>query len=495
MNKIYLNKTYSYDVIFNEQSFGHIILSPKGIVVTQNIQQNLINFANNEGMDILQCTIQPNNIPVTLFNLRHISEKSIVSTTFYNINSNITYSCEFAIVGHHYQNINEVNIREIHIQQNTARQWIGINYIDTNLEVPTTTISIPSTPQIIYEQNLNDFNFSINFRPTFNMNSSNDERYETSYEVDFRFNTVQNLKTSLQYINKWQILHSLFTEQINNFDTVSFSIPIENPISEQEKETAKQDMMEIFNGAEEDIISQFVNNQSEQLPELFVYMPFLNAYAEQLHFTQVPIAYRHIEQIFGDVLEKWFNLDERLSQTIIYFFEALDNNKDIIQRFLSAVKLVEGFAEKYSETYFPEDEMNDIKNFIKDKLKEYFDDNNNKVINDFTKALKYTNKSKLNLAGKIKKLISANNVDCLNLNASLIQIATDYRNTLSHSVNINRMEEIEFIVLYECYLKFLTLGFILLWKFLEIPQEVIDYGVSRLKSYQELKINNRIKRI
>lgn len=151
--------------------------------------------------------------------------------------------------------------------------------------------------------------------------------------------------------------------------------------------------------------------------------------------------------------------------------------------------MIEGFAEEYSETYFPEEDMNDIRNFIKGKLKEYLNDDNNKVINDFTKALKYTNKSKLNLAGKIKKLISDNNVDFLNLNKDLIKIATDYRNTLSHSVNINRMEEIEFVVLYECYLKFLTLGFVLLWKFLDIQQEVIAYGIARLKSYQELKIN------
>lgn len=494
MDKIYLNKTYSYDVIFNEQSFGHIILSPKGIIVTQNVQQNRINFANNEGMDILQCTIQPNNIPVTLFNLRHISEKSIVSATFSNINSNITYSCEFAIIGYHYQNINEVNIREINIQQNTARQWIGINYIDTNKGMPT-IISIPSTPQIIYEQNLNVFNFSINFIPTINASSFNDEKYKTSYEVNFRFNTVEDLKTSLQYINKWQILHSLFTGQINNCDTISFSIPLENPITEQEKEIAKQNMMEIFNGAEEDIISQFVNSQSEQLPEVFFYMPFPNAYAEDLHFVQVPIPYGHIKEIFGDILEKWFKLDETMSQTIIYFFDALDKNKDIVQRFLSAVKLVEGFAEQYSETYFPEDEMNDIKNFIKDKLKEYFDDNNNKIINDFTKALKYTNKSKLNLEAKINKLISDNEVSYLDLNKNLVKITTDYRNTLSHSVDINRMEKIDFIVLYECYLKFLTLGFVLLWKFLKIPQEVITLGVTRLKSYQELEINNRLKRV
>ena len=492
MDKIYLSKTYTYDVIFSEQSFGHLILSPKGIIVTQNIRQNSISFANREGMDILQCTIQPNNIPVTLFNLRHISEKSVVSTTLLDINSNVTYGCEFAIIGHHYQNINEINIRKINIQQNTIRQWIGINYININWDVPTTTIiiNIPSAPQIIYEQNLNDFNFSIKFIPTFNTNSYNDERYETSYEVDFSFNTVKNLETSLQYINKWQILYSLFTGQINNFDNISFSIPIENPITEEEKEVMKQNIMKTFNGAEENIVNQFVNNQSEELPKLFFYMPFPNAYAEQLHFSQVPISYKHIEALFGDILEKWFNLDDNLSQTIIYFFESLDKNKDIVQRFLSTVKLVEGFTEKYSETYFPEDEMNDIKNFIKDKLKEYFDDNNNKVINDFTNALKYTNKSKLNLEAKINKLISYNNVDYLNLNKNLINTATKYRNTLSHSVNRNRMEEVEFIVLYECYLKFLTLGFVLLWKFLEIPHKIANNGLKMLKQYQELKVNN-----
>jgi hypothetical protein len=494
MKKFELNKVYNFDVVFSENSFGHLILSPNGIIVTQNIQHDIESFASQEGMNILKCIIQPNDLPVTLFNLKRISKNAVINTTSLDIRSNIIYSCDFAIIGKHYNNINEVEIQGITITQNSVRQWLGTDYINVNYNPnSTTSIVMPISSQSVYTKTFSDFSLSFNFIPTFNTNAYNDKKYDTSYNVNFRFNDNNNLNTSLKFISKWQILHTLFTGQINNFDVISFSIPFEEPLTEQDKETAKQNIMQMYAGAEEDIINQLVENLSEQLPVVYFYMSFSKSYEEQLHFSQVPIIYTGIEKIFDRIIEKWFNLDKNMSQTIIYFFEALDKNKDIYQRFLSSTKLIEGFAEKYSETYFPEDEINIIKEKIKEKLKEYFDDTNNNVINDFTKALKYTNKNKINLEGRINKLIADNDIDYLNLNKELVKNATDYRNVLSHSVNINRMESLDLVTLYECYLKFLTFGFILLWKYLDIPPKVINYGIEMIKPYQELSINNKLK--
>lgn len=493
MGNLYLNKTYSYDVTFNETSFGHLILSPNVIVITQNIQRDLITFANQEGMNILQCTIQPNKIPVTLFNLKRVCENSIIHTLSLNISSNIVYSCDFAIIGKHYNNISEVKIQGVNISQNSVKQWLGINYIDMNISANNiTTIAIPSVPQTIYEQILEIFSFSINFIPTIGVNSFSDERYEISYEINFRFNSVINLQNSLQHVYKWQILHALFTGQINNFDAISFSIPLNEPITDQDKENAKQNMMEMFEDAEDDLVDQFIEIQSQQLPMVSFYIPQPKDYAEQLHFAKVPILYTGIEKEFNKILDKWFNLDENMSQTIVYFIEALDKNKGIIQRFLSATKLIESFADKYSQTYFPEEKINEIKNFIKAKLKEKYQEYENKAIKDFANALKQTNKCKLNLEGKIIKLVADNDINYLNLNNDLVKNVSEYRNTLSHSVNSTRMEDIDFNILYEGYLKLLTFGFILLWNYLEIPQPLIDCGVKILKQYQELEINNRL---
>lgn len=494
VDKFRLNETYNFDVTFNENSFGHLILSPNRIIIIQNLQHNFANFANQEGMKVLQCFIQPDNTPVTLFNLKKINENSIISSTTFDVSSSIIYICDCAIIGKHYNNINEIKICGITIEQNSVRQWLEANYINVNPNPNnTTSIVIPNIPQTIYEHDFNDFSLSFNFIPTFQMSSQNDNTYSTCYEINFHFNNNNDINTSLKYISRWQILHTLFTGQINNFDTISFSIPLEKPIIEQEKEMLKQNMMKMFNDAEEELVNKFIEAESEQTPTVNFYMPFPKTYEEQLHFLKVPITYLKIEKMLDNILEKWFKLDNNMSQSIIYFLEALDKNKDVYQRFLLSTKLIEAFAEKYSETYFPETEINQIKNFIKNKLKEYYKDTMSKVIKDFTDALKYTNKNKINLEGRINKLIENNNIDYLNLNKEIVNHATNYRNTLSHSVDINQMESIDFDILYECYLKFLTFGFVLLWKYLDIPSEVISYGVKMIKPYQELEVNGKLK--
>lgn len=496
MEKVNLKETYNYDIVFGDNSFGHLILSPNGIIVTQNLKHNIErNFAINEGVDILQCIIQPGGTPVTLFNLRRVNKRSVVNIETFTTSSNIIYNCDFVIIGKHYNNINEIEIREITIQQNIIRQWLNINFVNVSYDTNNnTSIVMPIQPKTIYEHAFNDFNLSFNFEPIFEINAYDDKKFSTSYKINFKFTENKDINISLKYISKWQILHTLFTGQINNFDAISFSIPHENPISEQHKEIVKQDFMKMYKNADEDNINQLVETLNEQLPRVYLYMPIPKIYEEQLHFLQVPIPYASNTEIFDNILEKWFALDENMSQTVIYFFDALDKNKDIYQRFLSSIKLIEGFAEKYKETYFPENEIDVIKEKIKEKLKEYYKDANDKVINDFTKALKYTNKNKLNLEGRINRLIADSNIDYLNLNKKLVKDATDYRNSLSHSVNKTRIESINFITLYESYLKFLTFGFILLWKYLDIPNGIIKDRVKMLKSYQELEINNRLNK-
>lgn len=436
--KFKLNKIYRYDVVFDDKTVGQLVLSPSGIILKKFNQVHSENL-KNDYFDIISCKTIEGGIDITLLEIMPLNMSGHIDIIERTLYSNDTYSCKSAIIGKSFKNISDIQITNISIIYDSLRQWYysGVN---SNIDFRNNIITyqIPLNQEMLNISSIDEFNFSIACRNSYSASAHEDVIPKPEYSINFDFDKNKNFSDLLEYLYKWQVLYSIFLGQIELPQALTFK-----------------------------------DNNTFQ--ELSYYYPIFNT-SKKLHYMQIPIRYNMISQNFEIILNKWFKMEDNDRQNIVYLYESIDETKSITERFLSSFKLVEGIVGKGKDTFFKENELNDIKNAIRTYCSKNLPNKND--LEEFLLKLDYTNEHKLDTQDDIANYVIQNKEDnFINLEKGLISDLVKYRNTISHNNSFSKNEEIDYNKVNEGYLKFVILGYLYFLRKYEITYTYLSIAL------------------
>ena len=448
--KFELNKNYNYDVKFADNTVGQLLLSPKGIILKM-INQTQSPVFKNDYIDIITCKTVVEGIKITLLELTPLNMNGHIDVATETLYSNNIYLCKSAILGEHFDNIDNISVSNISIVQNSIRQWIRLRQVEFKINNTSVLYKIPFNKQIL-QYSLNNFEFTLSFESNFSVSKYNDTFPKTEYCVNFQLKKLNSFGNMLEYLEKWQMLYSIFMGQIEPPQAIRFQ----------------------------------VNN----LNNLAYYYPIGLNNVPKLHYIQVPVPYSYLCQNFKTILDEWFNMGDDDRQNITYLHDATDETKDIKHRFLAVYKLIEGITKGDKCLFFEEKDLinikNNIKNFVKKEHIEIDD------IEDFLRKLDFTNEHKLDTKDYINNLITQNDeYKFLHLDKQLIEKLNIYRNTLSHNNNFSKHERINYNEINEGCLKYIVLGYLYFWRKYGIQYNYLS--ITLLKWTQILKGKSKLQ--
>lgn len=451
--KIELSKTYQYDVKFNDNTVGQLILSPSAIILKCLNQISSENYLN-DFIEVLSCTVINEGLKITLFELTRLGISGHIDFIKERSHFNNTYICKYAIIGSHFNTPEDIQVSTFSVIHDSIRQWYKSAVGPTSFFKNNKIVYELPLNEIMISHELDEFTFSLSYKSNISFSAYEDIIPQPDYSADFTFNKNISFSDMLGYLKKWEILYSIFMGQIELPRFVTFK-----------------------------------NESSSAVNELFYYYPIGIQKYKKLHYLQIPVRYCTLSNNFSEIMNNWFKMGDNDKQNIIYFYEAIDNSRDIKQRFLLSVKLIEGLAGKGDEVFFNEEELNDLKT----ELRKYFKNKCPQIKDSesFLEKLDYTNKHKLDLKDNIRNLLLRNeDFSFLKLEVGLIEELVGYRNTLSHNNSFSKNKKINYNKLYEGCLKFIIVGYLLLCKRFGIPYSYLT--ILLLHWVQLLRNNSKL---
>lgn len=450
MQEYLLDKEYELDIVFSQKEFfgdnavGSLKLSPSGITFTvicyRNYQQEPT-VIRNKIMPVLHCTTLKHE-KITLFNTKLISSQSVINLGSEIHNTKLMFTVQYCIIGNHIKSFDdELFINKIKIKQNTLKQWIdkSIVSLEFHKDKRQYIYKIDCLPSF-YKTDIDETS-AIEFfiSATHQFYKGTNPSYNINYYIIYIFSKLKSIKEALRYVKSWVILFGLFMGQLYNIDSVSFV-------------------------------------QKNNTDCCYFYFTRIKRYPQDLVLQEVPVPCKNIKSGLKNILPKWFKMDDKMKHSATLFYKSLKSTFDE-DSFLDAVKAIEPFTDEFNDTYFDIIFLKkQIFPEIKEKLKNTL---NNNELNMLKNSLLQANKHKYNLEARLKKLVSMNNLNSLNLDNTLISYIVSYRNTLSHNGGEEKYSQIDTKIMFEAYSKIRLMLFILFLKYLGISPQDIDYALIR----------------